>query len=136
MIPEQEDLLTQAHESFIAAKLLYSQGFYGYAAARAYYTMFYIAEAFIIGKGMSFSKHAGVHAAFGEHFVKTGIVPPEFHRYLIRGLEVRQAGDYGKAKSVKPEKSAEQIERAEQFLDLAQRLIGPIPPIQIGEEEN
>ena len=55
--------------------------------------MFYVAEAFLLGKGLAFSKHSGVHAAFGEHFVKAGIVQPEFHRYLIRGMAVRHAGD-------------------------------------------
>jgi uncharacterized protein (UPF0332 family) len=58
--------------------------------------MFYIAEACLLDKGLAFSKHSGVHAAFGEHFAKTGVVPSAFHRYLIRGMEVRHAGDYGK----------------------------------------
>jgi len=60
--------------------------------------MFYVAEAFLLGKGLAFSKHSVVPTAFGEHFAKTGIVPQEFHRYLLRGMEVRHAGDYGKAK--------------------------------------
>jgi uncharacterized protein (UPF0332 family) len=87
---EQADLLLQAHDSLAAAKLLHSQGYHGFADSRAYYTMSYIAEAFLLGQGMAFSRHSGVHAAFGEHFVKTGAVPSEFHRYLIRGMEVRK----------------------------------------------
>ena len=54
-------------------------------------TMLYITEAFLLGQGLAFSRHSAVHAAFGEHFVKTGVVPSEFHRYLIRGMEVRHA---------------------------------------------
>jgi uncharacterized protein (UPF0332 family) len=80
-----------------------------------------------LGKGLAFSKHSGVHAAFGEHFVRTGVAPCEFQRYLIRGMEVRHAGDYGRGRSVTPEEAAEQIAHAEQFLALAERLIGPIP---------
>lgn len=133
MMPEQKDLLVQAHESLDAAKLLQAQGYHGFAASRAYYAMFYVAEAFLLGKGLSFSKHKGVHAAFGKHFVKTGMVPPEFHRYLIRGMAVRHTSDYGRARSVTREEAAEQIARAEQFLELAERLIGPIPPR--GEEQ-
>jgi uncharacterized protein (UPF0332 family) len=53
--------------------------------------MFYITEALLLGQGLAFSRHSAVHAAFGEPFVKTGVVPPEFHRYLIRGMEVRHA---------------------------------------------
>jgi uncharacterized protein (UPF0332 family) len=129
MTPEQGDLLRQARDSLAAAKLLHTEGYHGFAASRAYYAMFYVAEACLLGKGLSFSKHSGVHAAFGAHFVKTGLVPPEFHRYLIRGMEVRHIGDYGRAKAVTLEETAEQIIRAEQFLQLAERLIGPIPAV-------
>ena len=89
MTQAQGVLLAKAGASLDAAKLLHGEGHYGFAASRAHYTMFYVAEAFLLGKGMTFSKHSAVHAAFGEHFVKTGIVPPEFHRHLIHGMEVR-----------------------------------------------
>jgi hypothetical protein len=90
--------------------------------------MFYIAEALLLGRGLAYSKHSGVHAAFGEHFVKTGVVPPEFHRYLIRGMEVRHAGDYGRGRTtVTPEEASGQIAHAEEFLALAERLIGALP---------
>ena len=41
-------------------------------------------------------------------------------------MKVRQAGDYGTIAIDKAE-VAKQITRAEQFLELAERLIGPIP---------
>jgi len=126
MTPEQKNLILQAKESLSAAKLLHREGYYGFAAARAYYTMFYIAEAFLLDKDLAFSKHSGVHAAFGEHFSKTGIVPPEFHRYLIRGMEVRHIGDYSLRENISPEESADQISNAEQFIALAERIIGSI----------
>jgi len=129
MIPEQADLLLQVRDSVAAAKIIDAQGYYGFAASRAYYTMFYIAEAFLLGQGLAFSKHSGVHAGFEEHFVKTGLVPPEFHRYLLRGMEVRHAGDYGRrGRIVTPEEATEQITHAEEFLALAERLIGPLQP--------
>jgi uncharacterized protein (UPF0332 family) len=128
MMPEQTELLAQARHSLSAAQLLQAEGYAGFAASRACYAMFYIAEAFLLGKGLAFSNHSGVHAAFGTHFAKTGIVPPEFHRYLIRSMGVRHAGDYGNMQAVTAEEAAEQITRAEQFLALASRLIGPIPP--------
>jgi uncharacterized protein (UPF0332 family) len=129
MMPEQADLLCQARDSLAAAKILNAQGYHGFAASRAYYTMFYIAEAFLLGQGLAFSRHSGVHAAFGERIVKTGIVPSEFHRYLIRGMEVRHAGDYGRGSTtITPQEALQQIAHAEEFLALAERLIGPLPP--------
>jgi uncharacterized protein (UPF0332 family) len=68
MMSEQVDLLRQAHDSMAAAKILDAQGYHGFAASRAYYTMFYITEAFLLGQGLAFSRHSAVHAAFGEHF--------------------------------------------------------------------
>jgi uncharacterized protein (UPF0332 family) len=120
--PEQSALLGKAKESLAAARLLGSHGQYGFAAARAYYAMFYLAEALLLDEGLAFSKHAGVISAFGEHFAKTGRVLPEFHRYLIRGLEIRHLADYSTA-PVSEDESAEQIARAEDFLALAQSLL-------------
>jgi uncharacterized protein len=133
MVPEQADLLRQAHDSLAAAKILDAQGYHGFAASRAYYTMFYVMEAFLLGQGQAFLRHSAVHAAFGEHFVKAGIVPSEFHRYLIRGMEVRHAGDYGRGgTTVTPQEASQQITHAEEFLALAERLIGPLPPPEQG----
>jgi uncharacterized protein (UPF0332 family) len=84
MTPEQSALLSKAYDSVRAAKLLSDAELYDFAVSRAYYAMFYMAEAFLLGVGLSFSRHAGVIAAFGERFAKTGIVPVEFHRYLNR----------------------------------------------------
>jgi len=125
MSPDQRNLLLQASESLGAAKVLLETGYPGFAASRAYYAMFYVAEAFLLGKGLTFSKHSAVHAAFGKHFAKTGLVPVEFHRALIHAMEVRHAGDYGGAATVTPEAATAQIEQAGRFLDLAQTLIGP-----------
>ena len=74
---------------------------------------------------MSFSKHSAVIAAFGRYFAKTGLVPVEFHRYLIEG---RNVGDYDAGPGLTHYQAAEQIARAEQFLQLAERVIGRIPP--------
>ena len=98
----------------------------------SYYAIFYVAEAFLLGIGLSFSRHAGVIAAFGERFAKTGIVPVELHRYLIEGQEKRNVGDYQIGPGLTDIQAAEQIARAEQFLNLAQRLLDASPPATPG----
>ena len=62
--------------------------------SRAYYAMFYAAEALLLSEGLSFSKHSAVIAAFGQHCAKTGRVPEKFHRYPIEGEGSRNVGDY------------------------------------------
>ena len=129
MTEDQKDLLEEARESISAADLLLTGGYPGYAVSRAYYAMFYIAEAFLEGLGLSFSKHSAVIAAFGRHFAQTRKVPVEFHRFLLEAFELRHKDDYGLRHAVAPDQAQEQIARARQFLTLAENLIGPLPPM-------
>ncbi|MDA8089632.1 MAG: HEPN domain-containing protein [Nitrospiraceae bacterium] len=121
MTSEQVALLKKAQDSLDAARLLVERSFYDFAVSRAYYAMFYIAEAFLLGEGLSFSKHSAVIAAFGQHFVKTGRVPQEFHRYLIEGEDSRNVGDYDTGSGLGKEEALEQIEHAARFLELANK---------------
>ncbi|HAJ64479.1 MAG TPA: DNA-binding protein [Cyanobacteria bacterium UBA8543] len=129
MTEDQLELLLKAHQSLSAARVLLDNGFPDYATSRAYYAMFYIAEAFLEGEGMSFSSHAAVISAFGREFARTGRVPVEFHQFLIRAQDLRNAGDYGQLNAVSAEQATEQIMCAEQFLELAQNMMGTLPPI-------
>jgi uncharacterized protein (UPF0332 family) len=128
MTPAQLNLLLKAHQSLSAAKFILDGGYPDYAASRAYYAMFYIAEAFLEGEGLSFSKHSAVISAFGREFARTGRVPVKFHQFLIRSQELRNAGDYGEINAVTANQAADSIAQAEEFLELAQNLIGPVPP--------
>jgi uncharacterized protein (UPF0332 family) len=92
--PDQAALLRKAHDSLRAARILDGEGLHDFAVSRAYYAMFYVAEAFLLGEGLSFSKHSAVVAAFGERFAKTELVPAQFHRYLLDGEDSRHVGDY------------------------------------------
>ena len=128
MTPQQAALVNKAQRSLRAARLLQEKGFHGYAASRAYYTMFYVAEAFLQAEGLTFSKHSAVIAAFGQHFARPGRVPAEFHRHLIDAEDLRKVADYHTPLHVSEHDAEEQIAWAEKFLELAERLIGPLPP--------
>ena len=121
MTAQQEALVEKARRSVEAAKLLAREGFHDFAVSRAYYAMFYAAEAFLLANQQAFSKHSAVIAAFGEQFVKRGLVRAELHRYLLAAYELRQAGDYEVAALVDPSRVAEQISRAEQFIEAAEQ---------------
>lgn len=133
MTQEQSALLKKAQDSLNAAHLLVDEDFYDFAVSRAYYSMFYVAEAFLLGEGLSFSKHSAVIAAFGQRFIKTGRVPQEFHRYLIEGEVSRNVGDYDIISGLSKKEALEQMQRAEKFIELAKRLIGN-PPHQTEKE--
>lgn len=72
-------------------------GYHDVAATRAYYAMFYAATALLASEGLSRSKHSGVHSAFGQYFVKTGLFEPEYSQMLINAFQVRVNSDYNVA---------------------------------------
>lgn len=118
--------MLKAQQSLEAARLLLSNGYADFAVSRAYYAMFYIAEAFLEGEGLTFSKHSAVIAAFGKEFAKTQRVSPDFHRFLIEAQELRTTGDYGQFNAVTLDQGEEQIQRTEDFLALAIQEIGKV----------
>jgi uncharacterized protein (UPF0332 family) len=93
MPPEVLKLLAKARESLEAAELLRSQGYAGFAASRAYYAMFYVAEALLRSMGQSYSSHGAVQAAYGREFAKSGKLDARFHRRLIDAQDFRNSGD-------------------------------------------
>jgi len=92
--PEIEALLTKSRRSLAAAKRLFEEGDYDFAASRAYYAIFYTTEALLLSEGLRFSKHSAVIAAFGERFVKRGVFPTRLHDILIKAFTRRNLGDY------------------------------------------
>ena len=124
MNSEVEAFLQRARRDLEAARANLQLGYVEVAASRAYYSMFYAAQAFLASEQQSFSSHSAVISAFGQHFARTRRVPPEYHRFLIEGQELRLDADY-ELPGVPASEAAEQIQRAEKFLRLAEDFLGP-----------
>lgn len=124
MKAKTRQLLDKADDAIEAADLLLKGGKPEFAAGRAYYAMFYVAEALLFEQGLSFRKHSGVHAAFGKHFAKTEELDPRFHRYLLEAFESRIEGDYGVDVDLSEESAEELIDRAREFLQAARNYLG------------
>ena len=125
MTPEQ--LLGKAYRSIDSAKMLAGGGHFDFAASRAYYAMFYVAEALLLTKGLLFSSHSAVNSAFGQQFAKTGLIDVRFHRYLIEGEDTRTTGDYEADITVTENDARRQIAHAEEFLQAAERFLSGTP---------
>ncbi len=70
MKANQHALLTKTRRSVAAGRRLAADGDLDFAVSRAYYAMFYTAQAFLLGRERRFSKHSAVIAAFGQEFAK------------------------------------------------------------------
>lgn len=99
------------------------------AVNRAYYAIFYAANALLATQGLERSKHSGVIAAFRQHFVKTGIVDTVFSRIYGEAMEQRHAGDYGLTR-LDEATANRSIEQAESFVQRIEQILqdlGAIP---------
>ena len=117
-------LLEKAKDNLKAAELLEEQGFHDIAASRAYYVMSYLAEVLLLRRGLSFSSHAAVIAAYGKEFARTGELDPKFHQYLIKSQAPRQTGDYGHHESVSAESLRQVLTWAREFLEAVETYLG------------
>jgi uncharacterized protein (UPF0332 family) len=119
MTQDEQAILSKAKENLEASQLLLDQGFYGIAASRAYYAMFYLAEALLLRKGLHFSSHSAVIASFGKEFAKTGDLDAHFHQDLIKAQSIRQISDYGYNEPLPKENVEEVINWANEFYQAA-----------------
>ena len=123
--PEIQHWLTMAEESHQVAKVLRMGGHIRFSAAQSYYTIFYLAQALLLSKGLTFSSHSAVVAAFGKEFAKTKIFDPKFHRYIIDAQVVREVGHYGRMwEVVTEEQEKESFGWAEEFMQAVKNYFG------------
>lgn len=123
MTAEQAALLAKARRSVRSARVLLADGDYDTAVSRAYYAMFYVAEALLLFKNMAFSTHSAVIAAFGKEFAKTGLVPAEHHRHLMDAEEARKISDYQAVSRLTAAAVSQHIDRAERFVSVGEEFL-------------
>lgn len=113
---EIQHFLKLADESHEVAEKLIDMGHARFSAAQSYYTIFYLAQAMLQSKGLTFSSHSAVVAAYGKEFAKTDTLDPKFHRYIIDAQERRQIGHYGGVhEEVTEEQAKESFQWADEF---------------------
>jgi len=86
--------IENAREMLSVAHLMLNNDFYPSAINRAYYAIFYAANALLVTKDLSQSKHSGVISAFRQNFVKTGLFEAEYSDIYGRVMGNRHMGDY------------------------------------------
>jgi uncharacterized protein (UPF0332 family) len=114
-----QKLLDKALDAIEAAQILADNEKSDIAAGRAYYAMFYVAEALLNEKGLRFNKHSAVHASFGEHFARTKEMDAKFHRWLLDAFDKRLVGDYGVDTNIERDIAVHMINQAHEFLEAA-----------------
>lgn len=120
---EVHALLDKAARSFDAAEMLLNAGNADFAASRAYYGCFYVAEALLLDEGLSFSRHGAVIGEYGRLFAKTGRLDRRFHRLLDRTFVARQSADYDTDFDLGDPDVREMIREGRSFIDAARNYV-------------
>ena len=123
MKPEVQEYMKKADRALRVAENLLASGFGAEAAARAYYAMFYAAQALLKENGIQRVKHSAVQAAFGQHLVKTGKIETKFHRMLIDARETRELADYTVGEEVSAETALLRVKNAGEFVLVVKTLL-------------
>lgn len=86
--------LTRARDELTVVATLLRAGHGIQAVSRAYYAVFYAADAALVSIGQPRSRHGAVVAAFSQFVVRSGGFDPSIGRSLRELLEMRNAADY------------------------------------------
>ena len=111
-----DDLLETSRRTLEEARYLREGGYHEGSLSRAYYAMFYAAEAALLTVDVTASTHSGVHTMFGKHFVKTGALPAALGKHLGEAFRKRQSADYGAAEKA-PADAREALKKATEFIE-------------------
>ena len=120
---ETKALVAKASRFIESARALKEMGDLESAVSRLYYAMFFCAEALLLAKGLTFSRHGRVIAAFGEHFVKPGLLPQELHRWLRDAFDKRQLADYEALPVFDKTDVDDLLSHAEEFLKVTKEFL-------------
>ena len=118
-----QQLMLNAEETLHAAEILFKEEYLRDAVNRAYYSVFYIAEALLNEKDLRYSKHGTVHGAFAQHFIKTKLFDEKYHKLLTRSFRRRMLGDYDEVTRFTSEEVMQILEQATDFLDAAKEYL-------------
>ena len=123
MSAETDALLAKARRSLDNARRSLEAGDADFAASRAYYAMFYAAEAILLSRGLVFSKHAAVIAEFTREFVRSGEFATEYGRALRDAFDERIVADYQAGEEFPVSRGQRLLTRAEAFVTAARTFL-------------
>ncbi len=119
-----ESLVQKGRRSLAAARRLLRDGDFDFAASRAYYAMFYLAEALLLSDGFEADSHAGVITLLHRQFVRTGRLDRAQAAALERAWKERGLADYEAGTEFTEARARRAVERAEAFLGAAEAVLG------------
>jgi len=107
-----------------ARRMIVDEDWFG-AANRLYYAVYQIVSALMLHEGIRIKSHSGAKAMFELHFVKTGVLTPNWSKLYTRLSDARQESDYAPFANFDREDIAPLLPQTEEFIEVIKRLIQP-----------
>jgi len=96
---------------------------YTSANNRAYYAIFYAIRAVLALEEIDFKKHKDVIAYFNQNYIKTEKFPKKIGRKISQAQKIREDSDYDDKYEPSYEKTQEQIETANELIQLVKKYV-------------
>lgn len=128
-----EKILEEARKRLTDARVLFARGSWKGTISKAYYVMVPAADAVLAMKRITPRSHVGTGALFRHHFVRTGLVGVKYSRWLGQALDHRIDADYNYEKEFGEADARLALERAEEFLAMAERLVAELAAEEAAE---
>jgi uncharacterized protein (UPF0332 family)/predicted nucleotidyltransferase len=115
--PEMSAYMTSAWQALRTAESEFLQGNdYLVVANRAYYAVFYAANAILASRGLQRSKHAAVLSTFRDLYVKSGDIEAPYLRDYEEAMKRRHVSDYDLNSGINADFVRVGLEAAQRFL--------------------
>lgn len=116
-------LLNKAQKYLRSAAVLYELEDFDSCASRAYFAMFYSAQAMLLRETQAFSSKQGIRSSFIQQFVRNGPLPARAADALERAAELQEVGDYAYDFAVSGEDAEYILSESEAFVNSITNLI-------------
>ncbi|MBL7200010.1 MAG: HEPN domain-containing protein [Anaerolineae bacterium] len=115
-----------AEQALATAQVDLDAGDWRATVNRAYYAIFYSANAALLTKGLERRRHSGVISAFREHLVKPGLIEAEYSNIYGETLVVREDADYAVEIPVDADMAQVAISQARRFVQRIEKYLDEI----------
>ena len=121
---ETTDVLLHKAQTYLrSAAVLLELEDYDSCASRAYFAMFYAAQALLLKEHGQMPEDQGIRSAFYSAFVETGVLPEQAGAALDRGYELQERGDYSHRFAVSQQDAERVLQEAEAFVNSLDALL-------------
>ncbi|MBI3762574.1 MAG: mevalonate kinase [Chloroflexi bacterium] len=127
------EYMDYARRALRTARLAFDDGDWVAAINRAYYAIFYAANAALELEGLERSKHSHVLSLLRQRYVKTGMVEVEYSDIYGQAFAARNESDYERTKFPETQEAEKAIDGAGRFVQRIDKLLSEINEKRMAE---